>query len=837
MNDRTALRLRLLMGAALMTACAAPALAAPANDATPAVTAADDQPDATAGEGDSNGVEEIVVTAMKRETNLQKTPIAISVIGSEDIKDRHVESLINLADGSVPSLRIATFEARQSALTVGIRGIVPFDQNQTAREPGVGVYIDGVYLGRSQGLNAALYDVERIEVLKGPQGTLFGRNTEGGALSIVTKAPSGEFEGRASAGVGNYGSYNGEIHLDMPAFANVALKFDGVIQHQDPTTRDPLVGSIGWDAYNRVGGRVAARWQPFDGLTADFAFDKARDENTPFYSQLVNYNPTGLPVGTYVGTQLTYNGANCTAGSTCIAPLPASVKVHPERQDVADIGVPQQWSVDKTQGVSANLKYKVSPAVELRSITAWRRVSTNQFDNSGGPERTPAFSPFDPTKVKPNGTYTTNASGVFSRYSLSDLYQSQFSQEFQAVGSLPQLDYVAGLYYFTEQARESAATPSSNLWTDATGATYTILPAQVSGPISAGNQGWAYGSRLLTRASYAKARSYAAFGQATYSPDWAPDFHLTAGGRYTKDKRNGTLYIVNNTATNFKLHYDKGRFDPMVTLAFDPSSDIDLYAKYSTGYRAGGANDRSSNFSAFGPETVKSYELGAKMDFFEHKARLNLAGYIMDRTGTQIDFDFIDSTPGSPTLNAHTQNTANASGITKIRGLEADLTLRPVEHLTLGASYAYTYTHVPATPNPNPDPAGQPAGTIHGKLTQVFIVYTPENAASGYIDYEIPVGSEARVRLHLDAAYSDPQHSFDSETTMTDSSFIVNGRIALADIPVASNGSKVTLSVWSRNLFNEEHIYRIDNANAKTLGYYANFNPPRTFGVDGSVSF
>src|SRR6185312_11125095 len=116
-----------------------------------------------------------------------------------------IQSLLDLADGAVPGLRVATFEARQSALTIGIRGIVPLDANQPAREQGVGVYIDGVYLGRQHGLNAALFDVERIEVLKGPQGTLFGRNTEGGALSIVTKAPTGIFEGRATAGVSNYG--------------------------------------------------------------------------------------------------------------------------------------------------------------------------------------------------------------------------------------------------------------------------------------------------------------------------------------------------------------------------------------------------------------------------------------------------------------------------------------------------------------------------------------------------------------------------------------------------------------------------------------------------------
>ena len=195
--------------AALALACVAmPAHAAEAEAAA----------DAGAAEaGDTSGLTDIVVTATKRETNLQKTPISISVMGSEEIKKRHVQSLMDLADGSVPSLRISTFEARQSALTVGIRGIVPDDANQPAREQGVGIYLDGVYLGRQHGLNTRLYDVERIEVLKGPQGTLFGRNTEGGAVSMVLKAPTGEFGGRVSAGVGNYGSYNAQMHLDLPA--------------------------------------------------------------------------------------------------------------------------------------------------------------------------------------------------------------------------------------------------------------------------------------------------------------------------------------------------------------------------------------------------------------------------------------------------------------------------------------------------------------------------------------------------------------------------------------------------------------------------------------------
>ena len=170
MCNLTGFRLQLLLGGAVLSFLASQACAAdPA--AVPASTL-----DAAA-DGDASGLEDVVVTATKRETNLQRTPIAINVVDTQAIKDRHVQSLFDLADGAVPSLRVATFEARQSALTIGIRGIVPLDANQPAREQGVGIYIDGVYLGRQHGLNAALFDVERVEVLKGPQATLFGSNT------------------------------------------------------------------------------------------------------------------------------------------------------------------------------------------------------------------------------------------------------------------------------------------------------------------------------------------------------------------------------------------------------------------------------------------------------------------------------------------------------------------------------------------------------------------------------------------------------------------------------------------------------------------------------------
>ena len=860
MSGNNYIRAYLLTGAAFTALTGAlPAVAQTQPASAPSVVA-DPDPD-TGG----SQLQDIVVTATKRETNLQKTPISISVLTTQGLQDRHVLSLFNLADGTIPSLRVATFEARQSALTIGIRGIVPYDQNQTARDGGVGVYIDGVALGKTQGLNAALFDVERIEVLKGPQGTLFGRNTEGGALSLVSKAPTGKFDGRATAGAGNYGSYNADAHLDLPSFANIALKLDGVVQHQDPTVRNPLTGATGWNYYDRKGGRIAARWKPVDGLTADFAYDYAKDENTPQYSQLTNYNPNGYTVGAFSGTKLVLPGTTTACGGTiaatdktpiCIAPKAPLVGVHPDRQKVADVGVPQQPSVDITHGFSSNLRYSVAPSVELRSITAWRGVSTDQWDNSGGPERS-SFAP----------------SSNFSRYSLSFLHQHQFSQEFQAVGSVPQLDYVVGAYYYTERATEYAATPLSNLW-NADGTAYTIrspIPGNANA-ISGANSGYqqydpscnntlattvpqfANSCQFITRASQASDHNYSLFGNLTFTPAALDDvLHITAGGRWTKDKRHGTLYVVNNRAnlvtagavSPFAFENSISRFDPMVNVAFDATRDVHLYAKYATGFRAGGANDRSLAFNAFGPESVKSYEIGSKMEFWNHKARLNLAGYIMDRSNTQFDFDYYDTNGSSPTNGSHIEQTINA-GKSKIRGIEADLTVSPVDGLTLTGSYAYTYWKAPSAVNPLTP--GAPA-------QQLYIVYTPRNAASGAIDYAMPVGNgDATVRFHLDGNYASSQYSFQLEPTKTDASFVMNGRLALADIAV-SDTNKVTFAFWVRNLLDTTYIYRRSSANSVPtynygangqllstgyggiLGDYANFNPPRTYGLEASVKF
>ena len=743
---------------------------------------------------------DIIVTATKRETNLQDTPISIAVVSSEDLKNRQVQSLLDLADGGIPSLRVATFESRQSALTVGMRGIVPGDANQPAREQGVGVYIDGVYLGRQHGLNAGFLDIERIEVLRGPQGTLFGRNTEGGAVNIISKAPTGEWGGSTTTGFGNYGSYNSNLRLNLPKFAGFSVKLDGSIQHQNATTKNPLEGQYGWNYYHRYGGRAAIRWEPTTNLTADVAVDLGRDNNTPFLSQLINYNPYNRPVATLA--QIAAAGNKIPSGF--IAPLPSVVKIQSERADEAAVGVVQEPSVGKTFGVLSTIKYGITDDLELRSITAWRTVSDRQFDNSGGANRTPVFIP--------------NAS--FSRYSIAKLNQRQFSQELQAVGTLGSLDYVLGAYYFNESATDEAKTPNTNKW-NATGTGYTIVDPAT------------YPSATVARASIAYAKSYAAYGQGTYN---LGDLHITAGGRFTQDKKDGTLFKVNGAATNFTFVQNNKRFDPIVTLAYDLDRDINVYAKYTTGYRAGGASSRSLNYRSFGPEEVKSYEVGSKLELFNRAVRFNTALYMMDRTNSQVDFNFFIPQPNGTVRN--TLETVNAEGTTKIKGIEADLTVSPLEGLSSTLSYAYTNVKMPQARNTVQEQLNAsltPAVTTP-VYQDVFIVYTPEHALTGSIDYQTAIGnSDTIAKFHVDANYASSAYAFDNENVKSEASFIVNGRVTLEDVKIAKQ--KLSVALWTRNLFNKSYIFRRSNANGMVLGDYANFNAPRTFGAEVSVKF
>jgi iron complex outermembrane recepter protein len=263
---------------------------------------------------------------------------------------------------------------------------------------------------------------------------------------------------------------------------------------------------------------------------------------------------------------------------------------------------------------------------------------------------------------------------------------------------------------------------------------------------------------------------------------------------------------------------------------------------------------------------VKSYEVGLKTDFWDHHARFNIAGYVMERKGSQVDLSTIQPAISNTGTVSSFNNlvTFNAPGTTKIRGIEADLSVKPFEGLTLNLGYAYTYTDIPAVPVTYTEfsSAGAPTGNTTTVNQKFYVVFTPRNAASGSIDYQLPVDNgRVKMKFHLDANYADATQSFDQFATKADASFVVNGRISLADFTMGDGGQKLTIGLWGRNLFDNQYVYRRDPSNSipqvasnragttvvpnlllvgnvgNTLGDYGNFNVPRTFGIDASIKF
>ncbi len=730
------------------------------------------QTQAAAAPSDS-ALEEIVVTAQKIETNLQKTPISISVLAADDLANRHAQSLEDLGDGSIPSLRVAPFFARSSALTIGMRGIGSLgDANQPARDQAVGVYVDGVYLGRAQGLGAAMYDVERIEVLKGPQGTLFGRNTEGGAISIVTRKPSGDFRMSAAAGFGNYEGYKAETHVDLPAFANIALKLDGIVSRRGGTVGNPTTsGQPDFNSYDKRGFHAEALWSDGGPLSIDYSFDITKDGTTPYFVQLL------------------------AKGALPLAPLSPP---QPERAERANIGVPLRESVGDINGHRLTVSWEAMEDLEIRSVTSFRGLRQSQFDNGAT-----ALSVYAP-------------GGAFSRYSLARVQQHQSSEELQALGTFGDFQVVAGGFYYRECVRDNAQTPNSLQW-NANGTGYTFLSLD-------------FDNVPKDRASHVTTTSYAAFGQVVWTPPvWDGIAHVTAGGRYTSDSKKGALDIVNgalpsyvdanrNTVTGvIPLDASWDHFDPLINLAVDVTPDINLYGRWSTAFKAGGANSRSLTYRAFDPETVSMFEVGAKTQFWDNRARLNLAAYTGELKKVQVDFSVIILNNNRGTL----ETTNAATGRTK--GIEAGLILAPVPGIKVSAEYAYTHVSLSKAFNP----------FTNGQAT-IYPLYVPENAATFGADWDHAL-TWATLGLHLDANLADAQFTGTTDPTLSDSSFIVNGRLSLSDIDLGRSGGQLQIALWSRNLLNEKHVF-LRNFNA-SLGTYGIYNEPRTFGIEGTIRF
>lgn len=680
-------------------------------------------------------LEQVIVTAQKREESLQATPIAISVLNRHQLESQGITSLNDLQGGAIPSLKVQTGSDPSSTLILAIRGNGPIDLTPVTREPSVGIYLDGIYLARPQGLNMEIADLDRIEVLRGPQGTLFGRNTTAGAVSLITRKPTGKFSFEQQIGIGNYDAFNSVTRVNLPEVSGISTKLDYLHSERDGWVKNDAPGQSDYGEYTRDGGRFSLRYQPTDDISIEYAYDKSRAKFTSEYFQVWQ------DYGGLVGNER-------DRVSNTRAPIPL---------------VP---SYVYQQGHTVIASWDLSSQLTVKSLTGYRTLDEDNFESWGA------------------SLY------FYGLINMEEDRERQFSQEFQLIGTSDQVSWVGGLYYFKSYDKQKVNMEFA-LDTDNNNTPFDPpLPGSIFGIPEA-----------LIKAN---TKSTAAYGQLTWTPEiLSRRLHLTAGGRYTQDKKWGSRVQGIYVPYDLNTHH----WDSAFTIDFDWTDDISTYLKRSTGYRSGSVNPRSTSFTPYDPERVTTWEAGLKSEFLERRLRFNAD--VFDSRFYNMQQDYVGVAPISETLNS--QNTV------RIRGLEFDLAATPIERLVLALSY--TYLNVNNPPQPNPLLGGIPQ---HFEVTQ-----SPRNSGALSVDYSFQPTSFGVFSAHADMTSTSGFAHQQQDTRRQVGYTLFNARLALTDIPVGM-GSFET-AIWGKNLTNKEYpAFAFPQQNS----YVQTFGMPRTFGVD-----
>ncbi|MCG3170056.1 MAG: Vitamin B12 transporter BtuB [Pseudomonadales bacterium] len=691
------------------------------------------------------GIEEMVVTAQKREENLQAVPISISALSATDIERRGVQNSADLVS-TIPNMGGFTSPASRGDLAINLRGVGSPAPSNLSNDPGVAVYIDGVILGKQVGSSLDVAELERVEVLRGPQGTLYGRNSTGGAINFITKKPSGEFGGKVTGTAGSDGLWGLRATVDTPTLGTegegagtLKATFGAQTRERDGLYDSDANGGQDFDSIDRQAWRVALRWEPNDAVTFDYAYDKSKLDENATVQALVGLNPLSLnPItGERVERADALNGM-ITAGEYALAgagPLAVAAadptfmrwldSARALSAVYADVGSvddrPSRGVADAYAGTTGDSTgHSLTGAwqfedlgvlgdVEFKSITGWRQQDTRNFGDLDGVDNT----------IAPGGAGALNDLAVFTMYQLYE-YQGefpgsllqyprdamaklwslvdqfgggayildtnnayeQFSQELQMVGSTERLQYAVGFYYFEDDGSVDS---------------YQVAASPLAGP-----QGVDYDNETEATAFYS---------QFTWTPPVLDDrLALTLGYRRTEETKGVTYrYRDDGTASggglfsgsplNLGVDLDyTGELVPVptfgdqfdqdfsndsgnATLAYQLSDDTNVFLRWSTGYRSGGYNGEIYN-NPVEEETVEQWELGLKSDVLPGRLRVNASIFTYTYDDMQVGMIEV-SDSGQPT-----SFTGNA-GKAERWGSELELQWSPLDNLLLTASWAH----------------------------------------------------------------------------------------------------------------------------------------------------
>ena len=623
---------------ALLSSTSVFAQAVPAQSPPPQAAKSNTTP-ATSPESSANT--DIVITAQRREERLQDVPVAVTALTSKDLQTRQINNTLDIVN-YVPNLIGHNNTSVGTANTYSLRGLSNTESISTF-DPPVGTYIDDIYLSRQNANNFSFFDVDRIEVLRGPQGTLFGRNTTGGAINVIMRKPSDHVTGYADLGYGNYNRKELRGSIDLPASDRLLTKVSGYYVKSDGfvhnlVTGERLNGEKSW------GLRGAVRAILSDAVTWDVAGSYVYSSLASFpnfydpdLNERVSYTPFVTDHG--LGTGLVSS-------------------------ELANIGL---GNTTKTYMVSSNLEVRANPNLTVNVITGYLNLHQKYLTDS--------FAGLSSTLSVIQGTSLTRAVRGFST-ALADVnWSKQFSQEVKATGNGfgGLLTYVGGFYYINERNLTNFA---------------NITVPLVGRP-----------SRSADRVMTNNTEAYAGYFQGDLHP--TPQLTLTAGIRYTdEDKTIGftpnvsplpaasPLYVPFSTQDLVNLgiptELRSKVWTPRFAIDYKFTKDLMAYASATKGFKSGGWNSRAYYAAAAFPfykETVWSYEAGLRSEWFHHMLKANLTGFYFMDYDAQLPGGALN--PSTGTITYLTTNVADMQNY----GLEAEFTLTPVRSLNIYWSF------------------------------------------------------------------------------------------------------------------------------------------------------
>lgn len=791
-------------------------------------------PQSPAALGQELVLEEVIVTAQRRQTMLQETPIAVTAFNSEKIADLGIYDVSDVGT-LAPNTNIQKQPSSNSNMSIYIRGVGNGETSLMA-DPKTSFYLDGVYMSKTVGAVFDIVDLESVEVLRGPQGTLFGRNSTGGALNVTTIKPTGEFGFKAEGNLGNDGYQRTALSVDLPqVFGMLSAKVSGMLMDYDgwadnnyPGGESEL-GSEDNDAY-----RIALRFEPIDSLTVDYVYDRTNNAGVPTPFQVTAVKDSLFNGFTTTPTPFTLLGGELYQQMAALVGDPDS-----RREDYTLDAVTEEWL--DVEGQTLTVAWELEPFL-LKYIYGDRETNSGygSTDLDGGALTARDLFYGGGAEIPTPGFHATIDEGWV------DLQ----THELQLIGDAfdDRLQYTLGYYQYEEEIYQSnpqtfalpiqfllgsgldgaytAAgfcnpVPGGSLFCQGTQRLPLPFPAPGADPNLNGQVDFIYGQTT---------ESWAAYGQATYA--FTDKLDITAGIRYTEDEREAFLFNESIGQMSFDDRLTNSdtwdNISYLFTLNYAVTDSANLYATYSTGYNSGAFNSRASTVSAWedavDEEELFSYEVGLKSDWLDSRLRFNAALFYNDYQDIQVtQFEAGSGGASSRVVNA---------GEATFQGLELELTALLTQGLLMEVTYGYLDAEF------DEYLARNPATDMEEDIADVTTVTrAPENSGTVSLQYDFDPFSFGALSARVDVIYSDgfTFHPFQNQYDSADDRTLVNARVSLKDIGVGDNGN-LRVAGWVKNATDEE--YREWGIDFGSLGFAgATYGRPRTYGVDVIYEF